>query len=143
MCSPSWSILVCKIPQFLAKSYRFGQLIMIFQKVDTLRLLKIYIMFCPPARAKYSFFQAPAHGLKQPSWILQKIANKRTLLRNSIVKRDKVFKNGPSETCGKHPLKIFKGCLPQILLSPFLSTLFQISYPVSRRRYLVKRNILK
>ena len=30
------------------------------------------------------------------------------------VKWDKVFKNGPSE--------IFKGCLPQILLGPFLNT---------------------
>ena len=44
-----WSILVCKIPQFFAKSYWFGQLIILFQKVDTLRLLKIYIMFCLPA----------------------------------------------------------------------------------------------
>ena len=44
-----WSILICKIPQFFAKSYWFGQLIILFQKVDTLRLLKIYIMFCLPA----------------------------------------------------------------------------------------------
>ena len=43
MWSPLWSILVCKIPQFLAKSYRFRQLITLFQKVDTLRLLRIYI----------------------------------------------------------------------------------------------------
>ena len=35
------SILVCKIPQFFAKSYWFGQLIILFQKVDTLRLLKM------------------------------------------------------------------------------------------------------
>ena len=59
-----WSILVCKIPQFLAKSYRFGQLIILFQKVDTLRLLKIHNIFSLPAGAKYPFFQAPAHGLK-------------------------------------------------------------------------------
>ena len=63
MWSPLWSILVCKIPQFLAKSYQFRQLVILFQKVDTLRLLKIYIMFCPFAGAKYPFFQAPAHGL--------------------------------------------------------------------------------
>ena len=44
------SILVCKIPQFFSKSYWFGQLIILFQKVDTLRLLKIYIMFCLPAK---------------------------------------------------------------------------------------------
>ena len=44
------STLVCKIPQFFAKSYWFGQLIILFQKVDTLRLLKIYIMFCLPAK---------------------------------------------------------------------------------------------
>ena len=63
MWSPLQSILVCKIPQFLVKSYRFRQLITRFQKADTLRLLNIYMMFCPPAGAKYPFFQAPAHGL--------------------------------------------------------------------------------
>ena len=57
MWSPRWSILVCKIPQFLAKSYQFRQLITLFQKVDTLRLLTIYIMFCTPARAKYPIFR--------------------------------------------------------------------------------------
>ena len=50
---------------------------------------------------------------------------------------DKVFKNGPSEICGRQPLKnlvmvclnrpyhfkFFKGCLPQISLGPFLNTL--------------------
>ena len=51
-----WSILACKVPQFLARSYQFGQLIILFQKVDTMRLLKIYIIFCPPITAKYSFF---------------------------------------------------------------------------------------
>ena len=51
-----WSILVYKIPQSLAESYRFRQLITLFQKVDTLKLLKIYIMFCSPAGAKYLFF---------------------------------------------------------------------------------------
>ena len=51
-----WSILVSKLPQFFSKSYWFGQLIILFQKVDTLMLLKIYIMFCLPAGAKYPFF---------------------------------------------------------------------------------------
>ena len=49
-------------------------------------------------------------------------------------KWDKVFKNGPSKICGRQPsknlkgygLQIFKGCLPQILLGPFLNTLTQI-----------------
>ena len=51
---------------------------------------------------------------------------------------DKVFKNGPSNICGRQPFKnlkgygllsrpyhfkFFKGCLPQILLGPFLNTL--------------------
>ena len=58
-----WSILTCKIPHFLARSDRFGQLIILLQKVDILRLLKIYIIFCPPVTAKYTFFQAPANGL--------------------------------------------------------------------------------
>ena len=61
--SPLWSILVCKIPQFLVKSYRFRQFIILFSKVDTLRLLKIYIMFCPPTGAKCPFFKAPPYGL--------------------------------------------------------------------------------
>ena len=41
---------------FLAKSYRFGQLIILLQNVETLRLLKLHIMFCPPAGAKHPFF---------------------------------------------------------------------------------------
>ena len=37
----------------------------------------------------------------------------------------KVFKNGLSKVCGSRPyhFKFFKGCLPQILLGPFLNTL--------------------
>ena len=36
------------------KSYRFGQSFILFQKIDTLRLLKIHIIFCPPSVAKKS-----------------------------------------------------------------------------------------
>ena len=49
---------------------------------------------------------------------------------------DKVFKNGPSKICVIQPIKdlkgyglqtyhfnFFKGCLPQILLGPFVNTL--------------------
>ena len=43
--------------QFFAKRYWFGQLIILFLKVDNLRLLKIYIMFFLPTRAKYRFFR--------------------------------------------------------------------------------------
>ena len=55
---------------------------------------------------------------------------------------DKVFKNGPSKVCGRQPSKKvkwyglflthrinsnnFEGCLPQILLGPFLNTLSHI-----------------
>ena len=39
---------------------------------------------------------------------------------------DKVFKNGPSEICGRQPFKFFKGCLPQISLGSFLNTLLHI-----------------
>ena len=56
MWSPCWSFLVSKIPQFLAESYQLRQLITLFQKVDTLRLLKIYIMFCLPTGAKNTHF---------------------------------------------------------------------------------------
>ena len=54
---------------------------------------------------------------------------------------DEVFKSGPSKFCGRQPLKylkgygllsrpypfkFFKGCLPQILLGPFLTILTQL-----------------
>ena len=55
-----------------------------------------------------------------------------------------MFKNGPSKICGRQPLKylkgcglpkadhtssnFLKGCLPQILLGPFLNTLFLNSF---------------
>ena len=60
------------------------------------------------------------------------------------VKWDEVFKNGPNKICRRQLLRnlkgygllkqtisfqIFKGCLPQILLGPFLNTLSQIFYP--------------
>ena len=67
---PLWSKLVCKIPQFLTRSFRFIQFSILFQKLDTLRLLKIYVMLSPPPEAKYPFFQAPAHGVLQ-LYILQ------------------------------------------------------------------------
>ena len=53
----------------------------------------------------------------------------------------KVFKNGPNNICGEQPLKtwsemvflsrpyhfkFFTGCLPQILLGPFMNTLTQL-----------------
>ena len=41
----------------------------------------------------------------------------------------KVFKNGPSKICGQPlsrpcPLKLFKICLPEVSLGPFLNTLY-------------------
>ena len=40
-----------------------------------------------------------------------------------------VFKNGTSEICGRrlYHFKFFKGCFPQVLLSPFLNTLSQMT----------------
>ena len=49
------------------------------------------------------------------------------------IKWDKVFKNGPS--------KIFKGCLPQISLGPFLNTLSQITVYWSLTFGTIKNNI--
>ena len=57
-----WSIPVSRIPQIFAKSYWFGQLSIFFRKVDSLRLLKIYIMFYLPAAAKYPFFRLQLKG---------------------------------------------------------------------------------
>ena len=54
---PLLSILICKIPPFLAESDQFGQIRMLVQKLDTLRILKIYIVFCLPAEAKYPIFK--------------------------------------------------------------------------------------
>ena len=42
-----------------------------------------------------------------------------------------VFKNGPSKIGKGRPyhFKIFKGCLPQVLLGPFSNTLTQLKLP--------------
>ena len=61
-----WSVLVCKIPQYFAKHYWFGQLVILFQKVDTSRLLKIHIIFCLPAE------QIPIFLGSSP-WTLQEV----------------------------------------------------------------------
>ena len=49
----------------------------------------------------------------------------------NTIESAEVFKNGPSKICGRHrlkiyPFKFFKGCLPQILLGPFLNTWTQL-----------------
>ena len=56
MCFPLWSIQACNMPEFFAKNYRIGQFIILFYKVDTLRLLKIFIISCQVAGAKYPLF---------------------------------------------------------------------------------------
>ena len=55
------------------------------------------------------------------------------------IKCVKVFKDGPSKMFGRQPLKkfedrpyhlnYFKGCLPQILVTPCLNTLTQMTVP--------------
>ena len=47
------------VPPILGKSYRFEQPIIHFKKADTLILLKIRIMFCPPGEPK----KVSDHGL--------------------------------------------------------------------------------
>ena len=56
--------------------------------------------------------------------------------------RVKVFKNEPSKISGRQPLKNLKdygllstGCLPQILLSPFLNTLSHRSIKVKGKPF--------
>ena len=66
---------------------------------------------------------------------------KGDLLRNEQRKWVKVFKNRPSKTCEDslqniwrdmiclsraYPFKFFESCLPEILVGPFLNTLFHI-----------------
>ena len=69
---------------------------------------------------------------------------------------DKVFKNGPSKICGRPPLKnlmryglpkadhttfkFFKGCLPQILLGPFMNTSSQLWMTLFCIQYLNKQD---
>ena len=59
------------------------------------------------------------------------------ILSIGMKKWDKVFKNGPNKIFGRQPLKKLKGlwsaeaeknkgCLPQILLGPFLNTFSQM-----------------
>ena len=78
------------------------------------------------------------YSLTKWKWEIQKRESKINLKYFSGCEiRDKVFKNGPRKICGWQPLKIFKeygllsrpysfkafkGCLPQILLGPFLNT---------------------
>ena len=59
-------------------------------------------------------------------------------------KGDKVFKGGLSKFCGKRPLKnlkqtislqLFKGCLPQNLLSPLLNTLSYIPLTIFTKKH--------
>ena len=47
----------------LGKSRRLGQPIILFQKADTLKILKIHIMFCFPSGVENHNFQFQAHGL--------------------------------------------------------------------------------
>ena len=51
-----WSILVYKIPQFLLKLLIWTAHQTFPESRDTLRLPKIYIMFCLPTGGKYLFF---------------------------------------------------------------------------------------
>ena len=69
----------------------------------------------------------------------------------------KVFKNGPTNICGRQSLKnrrdmvclgrpyyfkFFKGCLPQILLGPFLHTLNHLKGALLRLRLLAHKMVL-
>ena len=75
--------LIHEILQFVAKSYRFRQLNIHFQKVDTLRLLKVHIIFCPTA-GKYTFFKGPS------SWTITVLLhNNFTCMVVDLIRRNK------------------------------------------------------
>ena len=70
--------------------------------------------------------------LKTKAAIVLKPVNRFGLQTKSLTSIwGKVFKNGPSKICGRHPsknlklyrFKYFKGYLSQILLGPFLNSL--------------------
>ena len=103
-------------------------------------------MHCLPNQPKYPLFFL-THFVALLSVVLQgvwketngmKWVNRRRISNDNSVK---VFKNGPSKICGRHPLKnlkcygllrqtislkFFKGCLPQILLGPFLNNVIHL-----------------
>ena len=91
MWSPFWSILVCKMSQFFAKSYRLEQLIILFQKLDTLRLLKIYIMFCPPTGLKYTFFMLQLMDLQFNNDTFSKMFSAMEALNNFLPYVEGIF----------------------------------------------------
>ena len=88
----------------------------------------------------------------------QNLTNSKCITKSLInlrKKQGKVFKNESSKICGRQPLKnlkgycllnhipslFFKGCLPQILFSPFLNTLSQMTQILSTLKNLKKRGI--
>ena len=75
--------------------------------------------------------------------LIKKIDQRFSLFLANISIWDKVFKNGPSKICGRQPLSFFKGCLPQILLGPFLNTLSHFIPPLYSLAYsLLTLNLL-
>ena len=62
---------------------------------------------------------------------MQLCFNLNLIISDGMFIKDKVLKSGLSKFCGRlypclsrpYPFKLFKGCLPQILLAPLLNTL--------------------
>ena len=82
---------------------------------------------CPDSHSLYKL---------KPIKLFEARISRKASLKHFLI-RYKVFKNGPSKICGRQPLKnmkryglfkqttsfqMVKGCLPQILLRPFLNT---------------------
>ena len=89
MWSPLLSILVCKI-HFLTQKYQFVQLIVPFQKVGTLRFLKICIIIRLLAGAKYPFLKFQRrYGRYLP---IKELLNTQDLLKLYLTICDLPFK---------------------------------------------------
>ena len=85
--------------------------------------------------------------VKQKNYIWRvsnEVINKRKILQlrvqSNLHRRSKMKyssnmnREQPRKSPSKNPFKFFKGCLPQILLDPFLNTLSQISLRVPKFR---------
>ena len=94
-----------------------------------------------------SFFRWKSNLTKRlEKFIYPDYAVEESYLSNIGGFRGKIFKNGPSQICGRQPLKKFeviwyhfnflKDCLPKISLDPCLDTLSHLYFAANAARFL-------
>ena len=106
--------------------------------IQVIRLKPRYPFFIPVSVSKCSCFGLIVALKKLKTQTVRKLQT-NTLLKILMQRLDTVLKSGLSKFCGRvfksrtylcvsrqYPLKFFKRCLPQNLLSPLVNTLSQI-----------------